>query len=162
MARREIDTGDIQAIAKTAFGWLKGASYMLLRVGDPRAARRWLRDLAPARLARLSAEPLEDACQIAFTAAGLRALGIDDAIVKRFSPEFVEGIASDENRSRRLGDIGANAPANWDWGISNKEPHILLILLAGSEQIEAFTSEIQGQAEAAGLSVIAVLRTSDM
>src|SRR5216684_1593146 len=163
MARREIDTGDIQAIAKTAFGWLKGASYMLLRVGDPRAARRWLRDLAPARLARLSAEPLEDACQIAFTAAGLRALGIDDAIVKRFSPEFVEGIASDENRSRRLGDIGANAPSNWHWGVGDREPHILLILLSSDfKRHKAFADQMQMEAQDAGLSLIAVLPTSDM
>ncbi len=40
MTRREIDKADIQAIAKTAFDSLKGASYMLLRVGEPQSARR--------------------------------------------------------------------------------------------------------------------------
>lgn len=163
MTRREIDTGDIQAIAKTAFGWLKGASYMLLRVGDPRAARRWLRDIAPASLAKLSAEPIEDTCQIAFTAAGLRTLGIDNAIVKRFSPEFVEGIASDKNRSRRLGDIGANAPSNWNWGVGDREPHILLILLSSDfKRHKAFADQMQMEALDAGLSLIAVLPTSNM
>lgn len=166
MKRRYIDRNDIQAIAWTGFGSLNGASYVLLRVSESRSALQWLRALRPTSLADLSADGvkkrLDEAIQIAFTARGLRALGVDEAIVQRFSPEFVEGMGCDENRSRRLGDIGANAPANWDWGISNKEPHILLILLAGSEQIEAFTSEIQGQAEAAGLSAIAVLQTSDM
>src|SRR5437868_14311494 len=115
MMRGDIDSDDIQAIAKTAFDSLKGASYVLLRVVDPPAARRWLRDLAPARLADLGGgKKVVQTCQIAFTAAGLLALGVDKTIVGRFSLEFVEGMAGDENRSRRLGDIGANAPANWE------------------------------------------------
>jgi deferrochelatase/peroxidase EfeB len=163
MTRREIDKGDIQAIAKTAFDSLKGASYMLLRVVEPHAARRWLHDLAPANLAQLSAGRVEETCQIAFTAAGLRALGIDETIVQRFSPEFVEGMASNENRSQRLGDTCANAPAKWSWGVGDKEPHILLILLSSdAARLETFVGEMQKQAEAAGLSVIEVLPTSDM
>jgi deferrochelatase/peroxidase EfeB len=163
MTRREIDTGDIQAIVKTAFDSLRGASYMLLRVGEPHAARRWLRDLAPASLARLSTERVEETYQIAFTAAGLRVLGVDEAIVQRFSPEFVEGMAGDENRSRRLGDTGANAPSNWNWGVGEREPHILLILLSSDfKRHETFAAQMQKQAQDAGLSVIAVLPTSDM
>ena len=40
-----IDSADIQAIAKTAFGSLTGASYLLLRVADAHAARRLARGL---------------------------------------------------------------------------------------------------------------------
>src|ERR1700738_872240 len=125
MKRRYIDRNDIQAIAWTGFGSLHGASYVLLRVSESRSARQWLRALRPTSLADLSADGvkkrLDEAIQIAFTAPGLRALGGGEAIVRRFSAEFVEGMGCDENRSRRLGDMGANAPANWDWGISNKE-----------------------------------------
>ena len=134
MTRRDIDTSDLQAIAKTGFASLTAASYMLLRVVEPSAARRWLRDLAPASLAKpselkttldIERKTGAETYQVAFTAAGLRKLGVDESIMQRFSPEFVEGMAGDENRSRRLGDIGENAPEKWCWGVGDKEPHIL-------------------------------------
>jgi deferrochelatase/peroxidase EfeB len=166
MNRRYIERTDIQALVWTGFGSLRGATYLLLRIVEPHFARGWLRGLNPTSIADLSADGVklhvDEATQIAFTATGLRALGIDETIVQRFSPEFVEGMASDENRSRRLGDIGANAPANWDWGVGRSEVHILLILLASAERIGTLVSEMQGQAEANGLSVIAPLQTSDM
>ena len=72
--RSEIDAGDIQAIAKTAFGSLNGARYLLLRVVDPGAARRWLASLAPTSVARLFDKANNDTteiCQIALTASVL-------------------------------------------------------------------------------------------
>lgn len=172
MTRRDINTEDIQAIAKTGFVSLKAASYMLLRVGESAAARRWLRDLAPTSLAKpidvkktleIEEKNRVDTYQIAFTAAGLRKLGVDESIMQRFSPEFVEGMAGDENRSRRLGDIGENAPKKWCWGVGDREPHILLILLAKDDaKLAVLVSKMLQQAESAGLSKIDVLPTSDM
>jgi deferrochelatase/peroxidase EfeB len=163
---RSLGISDTQAIAWTGFGSLSGASYVHLRVVEPRSARQWLRSLCPTSVADLGVDGVkkhvDEGMQIAFTAPGLRALGVDEAIVQRFSPEFVEGMASDENRSRRLGDTGANAPANWDWGVGEKEPHVLLIVVASAERMDALVAKMQGQAEAAGLSSIAILRTSDM
>lgn len=167
MTRRDIDTSDIQAIVKAGFESLSAASYMLLRVGDSHAARRWLRSLTPTKLADLSSngvkKRVDQAYQIAFTAPGLLALGIDREIVERFSPEFVEGMAGAENRSRRLGDIGENAPPKWDWGFGDKEPHILLILLAkDAKRLAELVDEKLEQALSFGLSKIAILATSDM
>jgi deferrochelatase/peroxidase EfeB len=160
MTRRDIDTNDIQAIVKTAFSSLNAASYMLLRVVDPDAARQWLRVLAPTSLAD---GQVDEAYQIAFTAAGLRELGVDDEIMDGFSPEFAEGMAGCKNRSRRLGDIGENAPEKWRWGIGDREPHVLLILLASDDKrLEAFVDSMLEQALGAGLSKIDVLATSDM
>src|ERR1700682_1420010 len=155
--RREIDADDIQAIARTAFGSFKSARYMLLRVVEPVAARQWLRSLA-----HLPLKDDAEISQIALTAAGLREIGVKDAIVEQFSPEFVEGMANNDNRSRRLGDTGANAPTNWCWGVGEKEPHILLMLFSGAVQIEAFANRMQKQALAAGLSMIDILSDSDM
>jgi deferrochelatase/peroxidase EfeB len=160
--RREIDADDIQAIARTAFGSFKSARYMLLRVVEPVAARQWLRGLAPASLAQLPLKDDAEISQIALTAAGLREIGVKDAIVEQFAPEFVEGMANNDNRSRRLGDTGANAPMNWCWGVGEKEPHILLMLFSSAAQIDAFTARMQEQALAAGLSKIAILSDSDM
>jgi deferrochelatase/peroxidase EfeB len=164
--RPDIDSRDIQAIAWTAFDSLRGARYMMLRVSEPYAARQWLRSLTPTSLDQLHADgvkkKIDHAYQIAFTAAGLCKLGIDHALVKSFSPEFVEGMAGSENRSQRLGDTGANDPACWEWGVGDKEPHILLILLASADQIGGFAEGMLAQAQGAGLSVIAVPPTSDM
>jgi deferrochelatase/peroxidase EfeB len=160
--RREINPDDIQAIARTAFGSFKSARYMLLRVVEPVAARQWLRGLGPASLAQLPLKDDAEISQIALTAAGLREIGVKDAIVEQFAPEFVEGMANNDNRSRRLGDTGANAPMNWYWGVGEKEPHILLMLFSSAAQIDAFTARMQEQALAAGLSKIAILSDSDM
>lgn len=167
MTRRDIDTSDIQALVKAGFESLAAASYMLLRVGEPQGARQWLRSLAPTKLADLSSNGAKkrvgEAYQIAFTAPGLLALGVDRTIVERFSPEFVEGMAGAENRSRRLGDIGENAPPKWDWGFGDKEPHILLILFAkDAERLAALVDEKLEQALSSGLSKIDILATSDM
>jgi deferrochelatase/peroxidase EfeB len=164
--RSDIDAGDIQAIARTAFGSLNSARYFLLRIGDPVKARLWLRSLAPASVAQICERtPTEDSCeiyQIALTAAGLQKLDIRDDILGQFSPEFVEGLASSENRSRRLGDIGANAPEYWEWGVGEKEPHILLMLFSSVHRAEAFAARMRERAKDAGLSEILILADSDM
>src|SRR5262249_40123786 len=117
--RLDIDIADIQAIVWSAFDSLKGARYMMLRVGDAHAAKQWLRKLSPTSLGNLYDEDgatrrQSNVLQVAFTAAGLSALDIRD--VDGFSPEFREGMAGDPNRRLRLGDVGANAPERWAWG----------------------------------------------
>ncbi len=166
MTRADVDRHDIQAIARTAFGSLLGASYLLMRVVDAPAAKAWLGRLAPTSLADLSSAGvrvrLSEATQVAITAAGLRALSVDEQIVQRFAPEFVEGVAGSANRSQRLGDIGANAPANWRWGVGAREPHILLMLFAERERIAAFEAEALEGAERGGLTTLDILPTTDM
>ena len=74
-------------------------------------------------------------CQIAFTAAGLRALGVSCDIVNRFSPEFVEGMAGNDNRSLRLGDIGDQCALRTGIGASgDREPHVLLMLFSDADR----------------------------
>ncbi len=53
---------------------------------------------------------------IALTASGMRALGVAESVVDGFSAEFVSGMAGEEGRSRRLGDVGSSAPSLWRWG----------------------------------------------
>jgi deferrochelatase/peroxidase EfeB len=166
MTRRDVDCSDIQAIAYTAFGTLTGAAYLLLRVVDAPAARRFLGGLKLASVADLQsgAEPVElaDATQCAATAAGLRALGVAESVVQRFNPEFVEGMTGSPNRSRRLGDTGLNAPDRWIWGVGEREPHVLLMLFARPERIGDLAGERSAAAEQSGFVVIEALPTSDM
>jgi len=126
------------------------------------AAMIHLRSLAAAP-ASVANGRVDEAYQIAFTAAGLRELGVGEKIMDGFSPEFIEGMAGNENRSRRLGDIGENDPEKWCWGVGDREPHVLLILLASdAKRLEASVDSMLEQALGAGLSKIDVLATSDM
>ena len=77
-------------------------------------------------------------------------------------PEFVEGLAGSANRSQRLGDIGANAPANWRWGVGGREPHILLMLFAKPDSVGALERTTREAAERSGLTIVDVLPTSHM
>src|SRR5260370_33453174 len=63
MIRPEVDRSDVQGITWTAFGLLKGASDMLLRVIEPHAARRWLLGLAPASLHDLSVDDVKKSAE---------------------------------------------------------------------------------------------------
>jgi len=148
------EAADIQALVHRGFASLTGACYLLLRIENPALAKPWLRTLDITSLAKARAQRLSQVCQIAFTAAGLRALGTKVTPEAGFDPEFIDGIAGDERRSYRLGDEGANAPAHWYWGVGEREPHILLLLLAADTAIDGLAQDTRSAAMAAGCAII--------
>ncbi|HEY4031202.1 MAG TPA: hypothetical protein VGM25_12710 [Caulobacteraceae bacterium] len=123
---------DIQALAKAGYNPLPDACHLLLRVKDAKAARAWLKAFRPTVIADLKTR-VKSAVHIAISAPGLRALGVEEAVIGGFSQEFVDGMAADPARSRRLGDVGANAPAGWAWGGAGAEPHLVLLLFAEAD-----------------------------
>jgi len=146
---------DVQAIVDRGFGSLAGARFLLLRVVDGAAARQWLASLAFASLAQAKTQRLDRVRQVAFTAAGLGALGMPPADIAGFAPEFVDGLAGNPSRSRRLGDTGPNAPEHWLWGgAAETEPHILLMLLASADDIAAFEAETLAAMPAAACTLL--------
>ncbi len=158
------DAADTQALLKTGFDSL-WCCYLLLRVGDGARARAWLRTQA-SEVTRFdqvgSGQKLTRALQIAFTAAGLGKLGLDPQVLEQFSPEFTVGLADDPSRSRRLGDLSANDPANWRWGRGDGEPHVLLMLFDENDQIHALAQAVLSEALAAGFSGGVILDSGDM
>lgn len=154
------DAEDIQALVRTGFGKLDGACYLMLRIADAGPARLWLRAQTVASVGDLSRRILEHVIQVAFTAAGLRALGVADEVLSGFAPEYLEGMAGDPSRSRRLGDIGENEPSGWDWGVDGREPHVVLLLFAAADDIGAFAEKTCAAALAAGFSLVEMLPTA--
>lgn len=152
---------DIQGLARFAHARLTDASFLLLRIVDRAAAGAWLA-AAPVTTAEKQDPLPETALQIAFTSAGLRALGLHEAVMAGFSAEFLSGIAGDDDRSRRLGDVGANAPARWAWGGPGREPHLLLLLYALPGGLARWQASLQDANWTRGFSVLATLSTSDM
>lgn len=142
MADAITETGDIQGLLKSGYGPLTKSTQILLRVKDAAKARAWLTANPPTSIADLAVR-VPTALHIAISAPGLRALGMAEATVAAFSPEFVTGMAGDPARSRRLGDVGANAPQAWTWGAPGGwEPHLLLMLFAEPGGLAAFRGAI--------------------
>src|SRR5450631_1866350 len=115
MGTVSVDTSDIQGIVRFGFGPLTEAAFLLLNIRDAANARTWLKSAPITTSEKLSNPPIT-ALQVAFTHAGLQAMGAGEDLLSGFSPEFLSGMTGDESRSRRLGDIGANSPRLWKWG----------------------------------------------
>ena len=88
-------------------------TYLLLRIDDRAAGRELVRRLlrlVDAR--RTSPTRAHDTwITVAFTYQGLQALGVPQASLDSFAPEFREGMAA---RAEDLGDVGASDPDHWE------------------------------------------------
>jgi Dyp-type peroxidase family len=120
------ELADIQGLFARGYGNLRAAAFLLLRVEDAGAARRWLAETA-GDVTDAAARPDRHALNIAFTSAGLAHLGFPAGALEMFSNEFVAGMTT-PHRSRILGDLGENAPERWEWG-GPHDPGISLALL---------------------------------
>jgi Dyp-type peroxidase family len=167
--RIERDAGEIQGIVFTGYGTLPAARYVLLEIADATAFRAWLRASLP-RITPGGVRAERQACNIAFTAAGLRALGLrtvdgepgpaDEQLVG-FSREFREGMTW-EARQRALGDQGRADPRNWLWGgPSNSALHALVFLFAADDgALAELDDELFASPGAAGLASVVRLEAS--
>jgi deferrochelatase/peroxidase EfeB len=157
-----LDYGDMQGLVRFGHGRLSEASFFLLEVADPAAARNWLKS-APVTTALKTDPPPDTALQVAFTRQGLEALGVASEIIHGFSDEFIAGMAAEENRSRRLGDVGANAPSRWEWGASaSRMPHLVAMIYARPGRLETWQETVKGVHWDAAFRVQARLPTFEM
>ena len=157
---RSVELDDIQGLVRFGYKHHTEAAFLLLRVKDREAACRWLASV-PVSTATTIEPPSETAVQVALTAPGMRALGVDDAIVESFADEFVSGLADDANRARRLGDVGANHPSRWQWGAGERVPHVAVLLYALPGHLFALQRSIETQCEE-GFERLACLATIDL
>src|SRR4051794_36271696 len=118
MPAPDTEFDDIQGLLWSGYGPLKEAAFVLLRVTEAAAGRTWLASIVDSitTVKQLRQQRQLRAMHLALTADGLRSLGVADSVITQFSAEFVSGMAGEEGRSRRLGDIGPSAPSQWRWG----------------------------------------------
>lgn len=115
---------DVQALVYASFAQLRHCRYLLLRVTDAEAARRWLRQPGVMGLVKgggdLSPETAQDeVLAVAFTHAGLRAMGLTEDGDFPFPSTFREGM-NQPDRARSLADHAVGA---WRWGdLPGEEP----------------------------------------
>ncbi len=160
MTAQRVDLADVQGLLRYGFKHHTECVFLALRVRDRAAARAWLAQARVASAATQASLPAT-VLQVALGAEGLAALGVADDIVAAFSPEFISGMAGLPERSRRLGDVGANAPADWAWGSGARTAHVLLLLYALPGHLAAVEATIEAQC-ASAFDIVARLTTTDM
>src|SRR5215212_8404285 len=107
-------------------------AYFVLRIDDPIDGREMLRRLAPKVASAAGWERPTDLARInvALTFQGLKALGVPQASLESFSPEFQQGMAA---RAEVLGDVGESSPANWEKPFGTRDIHVVLAITSGEE-----------------------------
>ena len=100
----------------------------------------------PSPLPPRLAPPPRAALQVAFTRAGLEALGCPDDHPEGFARIYA-GMGGEQSRSRRLGDVGPGAPSQWSWGAAETIPDAWSYLWAGRAHraLETDRGEIVGR-----------------
>ena len=156
----QIDYADVQGLVRFGYGQMTSASYVLVHVKNADAAKAWIRS-APVTTAVAQKPPPKTALNIAFTAAGLKALGVPESIIGGFSHEFRGGMGQ-ESRARQLGDIGRNAPSNWNWGSYGCEPHAVVMFFAEHGQLDSFIQKARDQNWNEAFEEVTSLGTSNL
>jgi len=155
-----VDFNDIQGLVRFGHSKLTEASFWLLNLRDPSAARSWLASAPVSSSIELDGPP-KTALQVAFTRDGLQSLGVPDEVLTGFSDEFLSGM-TEESRSRRLGDAGVSAPEYWRWGGPGKVPHVLVMLYAQAGQLTDWTQNVKGPHWNSAFQVLDSLLTSNL
>lgn len=130
---------DIQGFVTSGYGHLALARYVLLHLNEPTHAQQYLARLLP-RITTSAPWPVVNgekvkppaAMNVAFTAAGLKAIGLPERVRCTFAPEFLDGIAA-PGRAAILGDTEESAPDRWEFGGSIQPAiHVALIIHGAS------------------------------
>ena len=153
VTQASIDYEDVQGLVRFGYKRLTEARYALVRIRSASAAKAWLRT-TPIATATVQDPPPATALQVAFTASGLETLGLPKSVMEGFSPEFLGGM-TEPNRSRRLGDLGANDPSHWEWGDTLRPdlprpdtwvPHLIVMFFAEPGGLGGFVQAVTGSA----------------
>jgi Dyp-type peroxidase family len=158
-----LNLDDIQGLVARGYGSLPAATFMLLRIDDPAAARTWLGVMA-GEVATAERGDRSEAVHVALTHSGLRGLGVPEGSLAGFPDEFTSGMTTDHRR-RILGDAGESAPEQWRWGgPANPVDAVLLLYAADQAELGNLVDRHAGPAalKSAGLAEVERLDTSPL
>ena len=72
---------------------------------------------------------------MALTYQGLKALGVPQASLESFAPEFRQGMAA---RAAELGDVGDSSPDRWEPPLGTPDVHVAIAILSpDAERLQA-------------------------
>src|SRR5262245_13168680 len=131
LAQKIPGSSEMQGLVISAYAKLPFAALLLLTIeprskqGESSPQSNWIstlqKDITDA------SGPTPSALNLAFTASGLVALGVDETTLTTFARPFREGMTQ-ADRARALGDV----PSEWRWHAATKtDPvHALVLLYA--------------------------------
>lgn len=126
---RGLELDDIQSAVLRPRPTPFHASYLLVRIDERGAGRELMRRLSnlvsPA--SRLESPAGETWVSAALTFTGLKVLGVPAASLRTFSPQFQQGMAA---RAKMLGDVGENAPENWEKPLGSPDVHVAVTAIS--------------------------------
>lgn len=129
-----LELDDIQGYVVRGYKHMRYSRYLLLQVTDGQKARSFIAQIVPL-LTNVTHYAKTSCLNIAFTPAGLKALGLKDSTLQNFTREFREGMTT-AHRQRLLGDAESSAPEKWLWGGPDNEGiHILLMIFGADKEI---------------------------
>lgn len=113
------------------------ATYILLRIDDPRAGRELMGRLGS--VVASAAHPTSPAANtwvsVSLTYHGLRALGVQQDSLDSFAWEFQQGMVA---RAKALGDTDESSPEHWERPLGTSDVHVVLTALSPDpEHLEA-------------------------
>jgi len=150
-----IDYADIQGDILRAYGnRYDRTSYVFVAVGDPEHGQAWLSgllDKVTTAVPWRGPRP-ETTLNVAFTHAGLAAVGVAPQTLDSFSTEFRQGMS---RRAPKLGDAGDSDPKHWNEGLGTGSAHVLITINAQDElSLQAVLSALRaGLRDAGNLSI---------
>lgn len=155
----ELELEDIQGYIIRGYSKMMYSKYVFLQVKDAAKAKQWIHSIAgeltTAKYVDDKTKLPDTSLNIAFTAKGLLALGLEEENLNNFTQQFKEGMDS-EHRQRLLGDFGCSSPANWRWGGNHNAPvHISLMVFGKNKEVcLAYYAELKTQFEASNLEEV--------
>ena len=127
-----LELEDIQAPVLRLRPFPYHGAYFVVRIDDPAHGREMLGRLAPKIASAADQHGSADTAwvNVGLTFQGLKALGVPQASLDSFSPEFQQGMAA---RAEVLGDVGESAPDNWEKPFGTNEVHVVVAVVCGEE-----------------------------
>ncbi len=105
--------------------------YLLFRIDDRNAGREFMSRLRSvvASAAQSERSHRDTWVSVALSYQGLKALGVPQASLESFSPEFQQGMAA---RAKSLGDTGESSPEHWEKPLGSADVHVVITAVAPS------------------------------
>jgi Dyp-type peroxidase family len=129
LTRPALELDDIQSGVLRPRPTPFAATYIILRMDDPKAGRELMRRLSTVvASANHPTSPTRDTwVSVSLSFAGLKALGVPQSSLDSFSPQFRQGMAA---RARALGDVGNSSPSNWEAPLGSSDVHVVLTAIS--------------------------------
>ena len=133
MAGCELELDDIQSGVLRPRPTPYAATYIIFRIDERDAGRELMRRLSAVvtSAAVLASAPRDSWVSVALSFQGIKALGVPQASLDSFSPEFQQGMAA---RAKVLGDNGESSPECWEKPLGSADVHVVVVAVAPDKE----------------------------